>query len=991
VIFCVCLGVQRLAAGPAPDSPVNNLIATNHYLNAHWDAGQGLLTNDLRSVIQTQDGYIWIGSSAGLVRFDGVRFTIFNSHNTHEMASDEVTSLSEDSAGTLWVSLRRGGILSVARGRFSVPACAESLRKAECYGLFFDDEGALCVCTTQGLFRTLGDRAQWVRGLPEAVQGGRRAAGRGYYVAGGGLYYCQGWEARRKLAEQQKGEGYTSLCQEADGSILAGTSSGLERIRVSDGGAVSRTEIAILRQPLSIVPFGPGRFLVGSLERGIQVLDHDGLTTLPGFEVLRGGGRQVRCITIDREGGIWATTPGGLYRFRKSFIRILGADVGIATEFSWTVRLTRDGTLWVGGGDRGTYRISRDGVRLFGKKDGMPSGYVSAIYEAADGSVWFGGMTDGLAVYRNGVLRRLSGYPDRGVYSLSGDGKGGLLIGGATGLHQFDGARFSPEPVGGPAAGLSKIRAMVPTSEGLVWVVASGRLYRYGNGALTMFEARVDRLVHQIMCIYVDSGRVWAGTYGGGLYMLQSDSLLPVRPQGYQPGPRILAVHEDAAGYLWINAERELQRVPKSDLLKAVVDTTATVRVWTYDHQEGLSNLDFSYVSSSSAQQLPGGQILYSSTNGIVVVNTKGEPVVHHSPPVFVEEIVADGVTYNVHDGPELPPGTRRVEIRFTALQFDAPRRVQFRVRTTDLDRDWVALDGLTRSVVYTIPPPGRYLFQVSASSASDSGNASEASAAFVVAPYLYQTWWFRWGSGLLIAGLLIGGYRARMRTMRKRHAAMSLEIAHRRTAEDQLRASLDEKTVLLKEIHHRVKNNLQVISSLLNLQAGMHRDEQLRRELQESQQRIRTMALIHERLYRSENLARIGFREYVETLVNQLSRSMGREEVICRVEGVDVMLSVGQAIPSALIVNELVTNALKHAFPAGRRGEIVVSIADPGEGMTEFSVRDNGCGLPGGFDPRKVETLGLQLVATLTTQLEGELTVEEGSGTGFCVRFRRD
>jgi two-component sensor histidine kinase len=150
-------------------------------------------------------------------------------------------------------------------------------------------------------------------------------------------------------------------------------------------------------------------------------------------------------------------------------------------------------------------------------------------------------------------------------------------------------------------------------------------------------------------------------------------------------------------------------------------------------------------------------------------------------------------------------------------------------------------------------------------------------------------------------------------------------------------------------------------------------------------------MALIHERLYKSGNLARIGFREYLDSLVGQLVRSMATESVSWTVEGDDVLLSIGQAIPAALIVNELVTNALKHAFPGGRQGRIVVGIFDRGESLTEFSVRDDGRGLPEGFTMHQVETLGMQLVATLSTQLDGVLTVEREAGTGFRVQFKRD
>ncbi len=213
-------------------------------------------------------------------------------------------------------------------------------------------------------------------------------------------------------------------------------------------------------------------------------------------------------------------------------------------------------------------------------------------------------------------------------------------------------------------------------------------------------------------------------------------------------------------------------------------------------------------------------------------------------------------------------------------------------------------------------------------------------------------------------------------------------DITERRRAEAQIAASLKEKEVLLKEIHHRVKNNLQVISSLLNLQAANVSDGKTLEQLRESQNRIRSMALIHERLYQSGNLARIDFGEYVRSLVGFLARSYGMSavRVVVNVQSID--LPVNAAIPCGLIINELVSNALKYAFPEGREGEVNIDLAVQPDGSGVLSVRDNGVGLPAELNPRKTTTLGLQLVNTLTKQLNGSIELMRGNGTTFCITF---
>ncbi len=233
---------------------------------------------------------------------------------------------------------------------------------------------------------------------------------------------------------------------------------------------------------------------------------------------------------------------------------------------------------------------------------------------------------------------------------------------------------------------------------------------------------------------------------------------------------------------------------------------------------------------------------------------------------------------------------------------------------------------------------------------------------------------------------------RVKQRTaeLLKANEALQAEITERKRAEGQIRASLREKEVLLKEIHHRVKNNLQVISSLLYLQAKNVGDEQALAVLQDSQSRVRAMVLVHERLYQSPDLARIDFAEYVRNLANYLFRSYGvnTNVIQLRLNVGDVLLGVDTAIPCGLIINELVSNSLKHAFPAGREGEIRIKLRSDDEGECILMVGDNGVGFAEGLDFRDAGTLGLELVNTLVAQLEGTVELDRSRGTTFKITF---
>lgn len=214
-------------------------------------------------------------------------------------------------------------------------------------------------------------------------------------------------------------------------------------------------------------------------------------------------------------------------------------------------------------------------------------------------------------------------------------------------------------------------------------------------------------------------------------------------------------------------------------------------------------------------------------------------------------------------------------------------------------------------------------------------------------------------------------------------------DITEYKLTSDKVKASLHEKEILLKEIHHRVKNNLQIISSLLNLQSNSIYDPLTLSQLQDSQNRIRSMALIHERLYRSENLAQIDFSIYLHELTASIVHTYRRQAdcVTLKVEASGVMLDIDTAISCGLIVNELVSNALKHAFPNERSGQIEVEIQHE-EQQIRLVVGDDGVGIPDSIDYRKTKSLGLQLVTNLTRQLGGTLELCDGAGTTFEIRF---
>lgn len=225
----------------------------------------------------------------------------------------------------------------------------------------------------------------------------------------------------------------------------------------------------------------------------------------------------------------------------------------------------------------------------------------------------------------------------------------------------------------------------------------------------------------------------------------------------------------------------------------------------------------------------------------------------------------------------------------------------------------------------------------------------------------------------------------------RRFFTAILRDVTERKAAEAVIRASLAEKEVLLKEIHHRVKNNLQVVSSLLGLQARAIPDSLTRKMFQESQNRVHSMALIHERLYQAENLSEIDFPAYLNELASHLFRSYGVSESRVQLKSniEQVRLTIDAAVPCGLIINELISNSLKYAFPDGRNGEIRIDLRNAGDGMVKLAVADNGVGLPDGVSLWSSKSLGLRLVRTLSEQLGATVEMRSSQGAEIEVTFQ--
>ena len=462
----------------------------------------------------------------------------------------------------------------------------------------------------------------------------------------------------------------------------------------------------------------------------------------------------------------------------------------------------------------------------------------------------------------------------------------------------------------------------------------------------------------------------------------------------------IYGILGDEEGNLWLSTNKGLSRFnPQEETFR------------NYDINDGLQSSEFNY---NAYYKSKSGELFFGGINGFNVFYPKDikdnpniPPVVitdfqifNKSVPVGQDEGGSSILTNSISETKaiQLSHKDNVISFEYVALDYAAPEKNEYAYIMEGLENEWNYV-GKRRYATYSKLPPGEYTFRVKGSNNDGVWNEEGASINIIISPPLWETWWFRITSIVAILAFSLGAYKARTYSIKKRseqlkeiNIKLNEQISIRKKAEEQIKASLREKEVLLQEIHHRVKNNMQIISSLLKLQSRQSGDEKIVETFKSTQNRVQSMAIIHDRLYRSKDFARVDFDEYVHSLANHLFSVHGIDPSTTKLKTdiKDIFLDINTAIPCGLIINELVSNSLKHAFPKGEKGEIKIAMHPSNKNEVELIVSDNGVGLPKEMDFRATESLGLHLVTILAEdQLHGDIKLDRTRGTSFQIKLR--
>jgi PAS domain S-box-containing protein len=772
-----------------------------NYSVAHWDSGNGLPHNSIRQILQTRDGYLWIGTYYGLARFDGLNFTVFQISNTPALQSEAILSLAETRDGSLWIGTANGLVRHHA-GRFTRYDRSSGLKSDTINTVCVAPDGSLWIGGREGISRwvdgkfvndldTTGIDLLGMRNITADRQGTMWVA-----YGNGVLRYKNGVFTRYGTAQGLPGNATEIVSVDADGRILAVTQGGLFRLEAERFVPMEQNAALLSTRLSRTILDREGNLWIGSVG-GLDRMVNGRVASSAELDGHKLG--IIDSLLEDREGSLWVGASTGLYRITDRRAFTMSEEQGVVANLVNVVQQTRDGSLWIAGWSSGVVRLHAGAVTRYTAGAPLTSDNITCIYESPDGTLWLGNRTSSLDRLQDGKVTTYvlqSGVASsRPVTALLMDEDGTLLIGIANrGLLRLKDDRIEPVP---EIAHLSQDRSTVHA----LHRTKAGRLLMGTNVGL--FERRADRSWHPVNLPGVAGslnvrdfheeaeGTLWLATQGRGLVRWQGGRARSYDTKAGLNDARLFSVIGDDRGNLWVTSVRGISRLRRSDLDAIDQGKLGTVNLLHLGRSDGLVSTSAAESGSPRTLLTTDGRLLFATTQGVAVVDPRRLQVNREPPPVVVESLLADDQPVALDGTTRLAAGTGRLEIRYTALSFTAPERMRFRYMLEGSDPRWIEAEHQRRAY-YTNLAPGSYTFRVLASNSDGIWSETGAALPFILLPHYYQTLWFRLAAAGMFAGLLALGYWLRVRQLHHRQA----ELARRNVELDQ---RVEERTAALK------------------------------------------------------------------------------------------------------------------------------------------------------------------------------------------------
>ena len=944
----------------------------------------GLPQNTVQALAQTPDGFLWIATEVGLVRFDGVSFTVFDKTTTPALPGNDIRCLLAAHDGALWIGTS-DGLARLKDGAVRIFTSKEGLEGTEIQALVESANGILWVWTNLGLARLDDEGRFWpssaATGLQPSIITRVISDGQGLIWAGtqdsASIYRDGHWFP----SKQQAGmfpwipAGPIQFIQSFGGRLASADKS---TVAMLDGDRV-RGDNALDR-------FTTGKELPGSRIQAL-LFDRQGalwIGTNAGLARWSGGKLEKLPVTDplatasiltlleDREGNLWVgTETGGLHILRDQRFRTLGARDGLSSDSTTTVVEDAAGTLWVGTANAGLNAFNPNApasaVKTYTVRNGLLSDVILSLAAAPNGDLWVG-TPDGLNRIHRGQIDALTsadGLPDDFIRSLYADPDNSLWIGTRRGLTHLTGSVAAPHLqtfTQSSGLGSDLVGAMARDSAGDLWVATFAGLSRIQNGKITNFTT-ANGLSSNVVTALLPrpNGALCIGTQDHGWNLWDGHEITPTEAFAI-PQLSIRAILDDAQNHLWFATANGIARC-------TLTSANGCAESIDFGPADGLRSRETAINSHPSAWRSHDGHLWFATPKGLVEVDPAHFPVNTIPPPVALERFTVDDVPLASAARLSIPAGHVHFEFDYAALSFIAPQKIRYRYMLEGFDRAWTEA-GARRTAYYTNIPPGRYTFRVQAANNDGLWNTAGTALGFELRPHFYQTVWFSVLLAVAVVALIVLLLRRRLLVARR-----------------EFNAVLGERNRIAREIHDTLAQGyvgisvqLEVLSELLRMQkveaAQKHLDTTrgyVREGLADARQSIWAL--------RSQDSGET-------TLPVRLRRLVEAEHssaLDCKfsIFGAYRPLPPGTEREILRVAQEAIHNVKKHAGAA----HLLVQL-EYGPVQIALEVRDDGRGFPPEPHPQPGH-YGLTGMRERAAAVGGTLEVTSEPGQGAVVRLQ--